>query len=84
MAKAEGARRLRLVEGEGPALQGKASQRLRAFKCSPCSDAVGYEFGVLQRVRIGAVEHGGKLKGGAEWWACARCHGPAFLIRRFR
>lgn len=83
MAEAKGTR-LRLVEGEGEALPGKASQRVRAFKCSPCSDAAGYPYGVLQRVRIGAVEHGGKLKGGGEWWACARCHAPAFFIRQCR
>jgi hypothetical protein len=61
-----------VVDGDGtcdrPSLSG-----FEAHQCGACSDAVRYPYDRLLKVRLGAVVCRGRLEGGSEWWACARC-----------
>lgn len=52
--------------------------KIESWACSPCSARMGFSFGHLIRVRVGAQVIGGKLKGGHWWWACACCQKPYF------
>lgn len=79
--------RLQVIEGGGSPGQHRKRTRagdgepVSAYECAPCSAALGYSFSQLVQVRNGGFDKGGKLVGGALWYACPRCHALAYKIR---
>jgi hypothetical protein len=70
-------RRFDLIEDGGP-----DPHDLRAYRCSPCSNALAHPFGLLVQYRVGAVEENGRRTSGALCWSCPRCFTSKFKIRR--
>ena len=46
---------------------------IEAHQCAACSDEVRFPYDRLIKVRVGSFVCRGRMEGGSEWWACARC-----------
>ncbi len=84
---AERPARLRVIDGGGVQSEGRKPQRRTSISgksdteqlhvCSHC------DVSALVRLRLGARDENGKLKGGTDHWCCARCFRPYYLIRSY-
>ncbi|RIA47319.1 hypothetical protein [Dichotomicrobium thermohalophilum] len=79
-------RRFQVVDGDKPSPKYRSRKtgepvHVRPYKCGHCSEQLGYSFTALIQVRLDAVEENDKLRGGALWWACARCLHAKYRIR---
>lgn len=46
---------------------------IEGHQCGPCANELGFGYDRLTKIRVGAFVCRGRLEGGSEWWACARC-----------
>ena len=84
---ADEAARLRVIEGGGAQPESRKATKTRTpsgkaeterlHVCPHCNVSA------LVRLRLGAYEVNGKLKGGAEHWCCAKCFRPYYLIKAY-
>jgi hypothetical protein len=64
--------RLAVVAGD-VTCERPSSGPIEAHQCGACSDDLGFPYDRLIKVRVGSFTCRGRLEGGSEWWACARC-----------
>jgi hypothetical protein len=57
--------------------------QLIPFRCTKCSEELGYDYDQMVQVLRNPHEANGKLVAGGLWWACDRCRTPYYLIRLF-
>jgi hypothetical protein len=61
-----------VVPGDGVCDRPSAGN-VEAHQCGACSDELRLPYDRLSKVRVGSFVCRGRLEGGSEWWACARC-----------
>jgi hypothetical protein len=64
--------RFAVVEGGG-ACERPAAGYIEGHQCGACATELGFGYDRLTKIRVGAFVCRGRLEGGSEWWACARC-----------
>jgi hypothetical protein len=79
--------RLRVIQGgAGQKESRRPEKRVRAsgkrvseqpFVCSACNETS------LQRLRLGARDVNGKLRGGEDWWCCGGCRRAWYRIKSY-
>jgi hypothetical protein len=64
--------RLVLISGDNVPKR-PAAGFIEGHQCGACTTQLGFGYDRLIKVRVGAFVCRGRLEGGSEWWACARC-----------
>ena len=89
---ADGPSRFQVIEGGGQQRESMRPKRERKpsgkhetrklFICQPCVNK-GTPSSGLRKVRLGAWDVNGRLKGGEDWGCCDRCGHPHYKIRSY-